>query len=77
MLGHQEDPGQVDADPAVPRPQRKRLHRRIGRVGKAGVVDQGVQPAEAAQHRPHAGPDRRFARDVAAEERGRTAIRTV
>jgi hypothetical protein len=54
MLGHQEDPGQIDADPAVPRCERELLHRRIGRVGEPGVIDQSVQPAEAMQHASHA-----------------------
>jgi hypothetical protein len=64
MLRHQQGAGEVDCDAPVPARQRQLVHRRVLRAGQSGIVDEGVQAAEALHDRADAGAHRRFSRDV-------------
>jgi hypothetical protein len=68
VLRHQERPGEVGADAAVPLAQVELVHRAAVGAGDAGVVHQRVQPAEAFHHGAHAGARRCLARHVGADE---------
>jgi len=69
MFAHEEGAREIDGNAPVPVGKGKLVHRRIGRVGEAGVVHQGVEPAEASDRGAHAGLDRGLLRYIAANKR--------
>jgi hypothetical protein len=68
VLGHQEDGCQVRGDAPVPLLERQALDGRTRRAAQGRVVDQRIEPSVAGLQRAHAGLDRGFARNVAADE---------
>ena len=65
MLRHEKDSREVRGENAVPRLEWELLDGSRARVGDAGVVDEGVEPAEVARNLLGERRDGAFVADVA------------